>query len=239
MTKHQAAVMATRLFNLVIKDHSSVKELDGYDDRNFYMRGSLKKEPNKLDISACKEYVLKIVNHLDSKHECLMPTQSDVMLFLQSRGHKCPAPVPSVFNSSFVMCKLPRAAQPGSVASATDGTNDVRDLENDTSIYNDEGYSEEEYFVCAVRLLTFVPGASLNEIPLNSQLLFDAGMAVGKLDRDLKVQRVTCYFQLFNVYWVRRYFEREGLGNRHTQEDRTDRQTDRQTGRQTDRQTDS
>ena len=228
MTKHQAAVMATRLFNLVIKDHSSVKELDGYDDRNFYMRGSLKKEPNKLDTSACKEYVFKIVNHLDSKHECLMPTQSDVMLFLQSRGHKCPAPVPSVFNSSFVMCKLPRAAQPGSVASATDGTNDVRDLENDTSIYNGEGYSEEEYFVCAVRLLTFVPGTSLNEIPLNTQLLFDAGMAVGKLDRDLKVQRVTCYFQLFNVNWERRYFEREGLGIRHTQEDRTDRQTDRQ-----------
>jgi len=40
--------------------------------------------------------------------------------------------------------------------------------------------------VCAVRLLNFVPGKMMNEIPLSTQLLFDVGMAVGRLDRDLK-----------------------------------------------------
>ena len=78
--------MATHLFNLSIADDSSMKELDGYDDRNFYLRGSLNRESNNIDTPACKEYVLKIVNGMDSNHEGLIQTQCDVMLFLQARG---------------------------------------------------------------------------------------------------------------------------------------------------------
>ena len=41
--------------------------------------------------------------------------------------------------------------------------------------------------MCAVFLLNFVLGEVLNEIPLNTQLLFTAGKVVGSMDRNLKV----------------------------------------------------
>ena len=187
VTEKQAVVMATRLFNLNDTDHSSVKELDSYEDRNFYLRGSLNEEQKNLASFAGNEYVFKIANHMDSNHEHLMQTQCDVMSFLQARGHKCSFPVPSIFGSSFVMCKIPRDSAPDGVALASDHANDACNLEK-FEIYNGEAYSKEDYFICAVRLQTFVPGKMLNEVPLTNQLLFDAGNTLGRLDRDLKVQ---------------------------------------------------
>ena len=108
------------------------------------------------------------------------------MLFLQARGHKCSTPVPSNFGTFFVMCKIPRSAPPSSVVLATDGSNKKKQFE--VEIYKGEEYCEEEYFVCAVQLLNFVPGKALNEVPPTTRLMFDAGMAVGRLDRDLKVE---------------------------------------------------
>ena len=178
--------MATHLFNLRIADDSTVKELDGYDDRNFYLRGSLNREPNDMDTPACKEYVLKIVNDMDSNHEGLIQTQCDVMLFLQARGYKCPTPVPSIFDTRFVMSKIPNGPPPDTMAS--DDVGNKRKLAAyGIEIYDGEGYCRETFSVCAVRLLTFVPGKVMNEIQVNTQLLFDAGMAVGRLDQDLKV----------------------------------------------------
>ena len=188
VTENQAVVMATRLFNLNITDHSSVKELDSYEDRNFYLRGSLNEESKKLASSGGNEYVLKISNHTDSNHEHLIQTQCDVMSFLQARGYKCSSPVPSIFGTSFVMCKIPRDTAPDGVVLATDHTNNICNQEKMFEIYKGEAYSGEDYFICAVRLLTFVPGKVLNEIPHTNQLLFDAGKALGRLDRDLKVQ---------------------------------------------------
>ena len=60
-------------------------------------------------------------------------------------------------------------------------------VEGGIEIYDGEEYSEEEFFVCAVRLLNFVPGKVMTEIPLSTQMLFYVGMAVGRLDQDLKV----------------------------------------------------
>ena len=104
---------------------------------------------------------------------------------------------------------IPRGSQTGSVAFETDGVT----LETESAVLNSDNlsavsnmsiaspgilrcgievydgkeYSEEEFFVCDVRLLTFVPGKVLHESPLNNELLFNAGMAVGRLDRDLEV----------------------------------------------------
>ena len=51
VTKQQAADVVARLFNLTIEDHSSIKELGSFDDRNFYLRGSLMTELEGSDIS--------------------------------------------------------------------------------------------------------------------------------------------------------------------------------------------
>ena len=201
--------MATQLFNLHMADATSVKELCSYDDRNYFMRGCLMREEDEMEVSGCKEYVLKVLNYLDSSHECLTELQCDAMLFLQSRGYHCPVPVPSIFNTYFVKCKIPRGSQTGSVALETDGVTletESAVLNNDNlsavsnmsivspgilrcgiEVYDGKEYSEEKFFVCHVRLLTFVPGKVLHESPLNNELLFNAGMAVGRLDRDLEV----------------------------------------------------
>lgn len=183
MSKQQAVTLATNLFNLRILDDSSVKELDGYDDRNFFVRGLLITEGKDKEKLPSHEYVLKVVNHMDSNHEGLMKTQSDVMSFLQSRDHACPVPVPSIYDTTFVMCKIPKVAPPDIVTMETNELADKDEIE----IYNGEEYSKEAYYVCAVRLLTFVPGQMLHEIPLNTQLCFDAGFALGRLHQDLKV----------------------------------------------------
>ena len=157
-------------------------------------------------VSGGKEYVLKVLNHVESSHECLTEVQCDAMLFLQARGYHCPVPVPSIFNTYFVKCKIPRGAQTGSVALNTNRVTletESAVLNNDNlstvriksaeilgcgiEVYDGKEYSEENYTVCDVRLLTFVPGKVLNEIPLYNELLFTAGMAVGRLDRDLRV----------------------------------------------------
>lgn len=176
--------MATRLFNLTIPDPSSVRELDGYDDLNFKMSGSLKKGPENTALSTCNEYLFKIVNQVDSSNEGLMQTQCEVMSFLQTRGYKCSTPVPSIFNTPFVMCKIPKGPTNDNVAMASDGMDKVP---LKFEIYKGEEYSKEQYFVCAVRLQTFIPGKVLNEITLSTHLLWNAGMAVGGLDQTLKV----------------------------------------------------
>lgn len=63
----------------------------------------------------------------------------------------------------------------------------LRNLVHGIEIYNGDEYSEEEFLVCAVFLLNFVLGEVLNEIPLNTQLLFTAEKVVGSMDRNLKV----------------------------------------------------
>lgn len=200
--KHQAAVLAARLFNLHITDLSFVKELNSYDDRNFYMRGSLNGQRE------CQEYVLKIINDVESRHEYFLELQCNIMLFLQTRGYNCSSPVLSILKTHLVRCKIPRKhragilhAEPGHVSMVTDKDTNGISLENGTStlsvtslrnivdgieIYDGEEYSEDEFLVCAVLLLNFVPGKLLNEIPLNTQLLLNAGVAVGSMDRDLK-----------------------------------------------------
>ncbi|KAJ7363159.1 hypothetical protein OS493_011437 [Desmophyllum pertusum] len=271
VSTRQAEVMAARLFNLNIADPTSIKEMDSYQDRNFYMRGSLMRGDEKMGVSPCKEYVLKVINHVDSNNGCLIEVQGKLMVFLQARGYNCCTPVPSISTTLFVKCKIPRCAQDASVSLETDSialetngvalegdsvalktdgvaletngvalerysvsletdgvaletngvalegdnvaletacvaleigsgpvesnnnrcfdtlhsVNSTRSLVGGIEIYDGKDYSKEEYFVCAVLLLNFVRGKTLNEIPLNTELLFNAGMTVGRLDQDL------------------------------------------------------
>ena len=205
VTANQAVTMATKLFNLHIEDTTTVKELNSYDDRNFFMRGSLMRGEKKMEDSGCKEYILKTTNHVDSNHEGLIEVQCNTMLFLQSRGYHCPVPVSSILDTYIVKCKIPRGTQPKCAALETDDVTletESASLKNDNvlantnvsgilgsgfEVYDGKEYSGEKFFVCDVRLLMFVRGKMLDEVPMTTELLFNAGMAVGRLDRDLEV----------------------------------------------------
>jgi len=60
-----------------------VKELVSYDDRNFYMKGTLPHHENGLQTSEICEFVLKILNHVDSENISFVNAQNEVMLHLK------------------------------------------------------------------------------------------------------------------------------------------------------------
>ena len=72
----QAAILAKELFGLHIKDRSSVKELESYDDRNFLIectgdsvKHSEKGQMEEAVPSDLKKYVLKVL-HSKNTYSC-------------------------------------------------------------------------------------------------------------------------------------------------------------------------
>lgn len=181
MTTHQAVVMATRLFDLQV---TAVEDLSSFDDKNFYLRGTLRAQEERNVLSSNKEFILKIANEVDSSDECFIATQLGVLTFLNVRGFKCSTPVPSVLGTSYVMCKIPRRDYPGVIALETN------EEHNAAEIYNGEAYSEDVFIVCAVRLLNYVPGKVLKQTSLSNKVLFEVGKAVGRMNRELKVKKL-------------------------------------------------
>lgn len=61
-------------FGLQLKDRSSVKELESYEDRNFLVKGCLHQtvcgdyagQDEKVNELCCKEYVIKVLNPRDT-----------------------------------------------------------------------------------------------------------------------------------------------------------------------------
>lgn len=191
VTTHQAVVMATRLFNLQV---TAVEDLSGFDDKNFYLRGTLKAQEERNVLSCNKEFILKIANEVDSSDECFIATQLGVMTFLNARGFKCSTPVPSVLGTPYVMCKIPRHDYPGVIALETN------EVHNGAEIYNGEAYPEDVFIVCAIRLLNYVPGKVLKQTSLSNKVLFEVGKAVGRMNRELKVKEI---FSLLFLHFQR------------------------------------
>ena len=191
VTTHQAVVMAARLFDLQV---TAVEDLSSFDDKNFYMRGTLKAQEERNVLPSTKEFILKIANEVDSSDECFIATQLGVMTFLNARGFKCSTPVPSVLGTPYVMCKIPRRDYPGVIALETNGVHRAAE------IYNGEAYSEDVFIVCAVRLLNYVPGKVLKQTSLSNKVLFEVGKAVGRMNRELKVKKL---FSLLFLHFQR------------------------------------
>ena len=197
----QATALATCLFGLQISNLSTVKELESYNDRNFFMRGTLLNAQNNEE-GSCGEYILKILNPDDTACESLVDVQCEAMMFLRARGYVCSTPTFSVFNTPYVMCKIAKQVTKakGKSASPSITLHDVsteRALIDGIELYDDKDYCKEDSLLCAVRLLTFVPGRVLNEMSLTTELLYEVGKTVGRLDRDLKVG---CGIQKWNCF---------------------------------------
>ncbi|CAH3045771.1 unnamed protein product, partial [Pocillopora meandrina] len=86
--------------------------------------------------------------------------------FSVEHGYICSTPVKSILKTHFVKCKIPRIYQPSIAHSGP-----VR-----VSIATDQDSNG----------ISLETGEVLNEIPLNTQLLFTAEKVVGSMDRNLK-----------------------------------------------------
>lgn len=111
----QVSALAAALFGL--EDVSDIKELDSYDDRNFYIRArnprlsegddlvhgarfhtlrplcsTNSSHPDPVCFSQTAEYVLKVHNGVDSQKSDFLHAQNEALLFLNAHGTKCPMP---------------------------------------------------------------------------------------------------------------------------------------------------
>ena len=137
-----------------------MKELVSYDDRNFYMKGTLPDHENGLQTSEICEFVLKILNHVDSENISFVNAQNEVMLHLKEQGFTCQVPLRTLNGQFAAMCCLTSHA-------ASEGNPKAR--------------------VNAVRLLSFVPGKLFKDVPCTPELLFNLGCYVAKMNKALQV----------------------------------------------------
>lgn len=161
--KQEAIQLARSLYGLKITDPLLVKEFVSYDDRNFYMKGSLPEDTSDGEglQKSEKEFVLKILNHVDSQNMSVVNAQNEVLLYLTKYGFTCSVP-----------------------ARALNGEHTTSLKSVDAEVDENENRPARVY---AVRLLSFVPGKLLKDVPCTSQLLFSLGRYVAKMHEALQV----------------------------------------------------
>ena len=196
INKKQACFLANCLFGLHVPDASSVKELNSYEDRNFYMRGTLMGTKGEVKAeSSSDEFILKVLNHVHSTEKGLIAAQSSSMLFLIKHGFHCQEPISSRFSGTEVMCKVPQEELTASKDEAKAMKNrgvvengESAHLTGGIELFNGEEYDSDKFFICAVRLLTFIPGQVLCDVPWTEDLLYQLGRRLGEVDLALQVR---------------------------------------------------
>lgn len=86
---------------------SKITELNAYDDKNYHILCG-EKEFDNQHIKEVSDvgYVLKIVNSLDSKKINVIEAQTEMMIFLNKKGIRCPMPVKCIDGRYFSLEKL-------------------------------------------------------------------------------------------------------------------------------------
>ena len=95
-------VSATKAEDLLKKLYGmnmiSVKELNSYDDRNFFFKVSTNHENPHIDDICADGYILKVTNSVDSKDAEFTDAQNEMILHMADKGLDVPVPVPNVNN---------------------------------------------------------------------------------------------------------------------------------------------
>ncbi|CAL4132454.1 unnamed protein product, partial [Meganyctiphanes norvegica] len=111
-------------------------------------------------------YVLKVTNSMDTKNPGLIDGQNQMMLYLKAGTFNVPKPVKNV-NGLYMSAERINGAQVDEF------------IENN----DNERAASSRYMV---RLLTFVPGKTLYEVPYTAQLFHECGEYIAKMDNVLQ-----------------------------------------------------
>ncbi|XP_045581931.1 hydroxylysine kinase isoform X2 [Procambarus clarkii] len=153
--------LVNRIFGLTTV---SVKELNSYDDKNFHIKvESTINNPHIKEIFP-NGYVLKILNSMDSMNEKLVDAQNEAMLFLHSRGFNVPEPQKNIHGTFKTLERF--------------------SMSSDELVKNN--VNEQLCGLHIVRLLTFIEGKILHQVPYTAELSFECGAYIAKLDNELK-----------------------------------------------------
>ena len=89
VTRTDAAKVAKLYFPFATVDEKSIREMDSYDDRNFYIEGVLDDKSGRKR----KQFTLKVTNRKESEDTEMLVAQNDFMLHLRAGGFAVPEPV--------------------------------------------------------------------------------------------------------------------------------------------------
>jgi len=173
LTAHVVAELICELFPFKAVDQCSVKQLESYDDRNFYFCGDFEWETLGDGIkSDSREFVFKLSNPLVASYE-VTEGLNVIMQRLNQEGFNCPLPLK------------------GRKGWEIENVSESQLIETQT---NDSVCGNERIF-CA-RVLTFIPGELMDRVNkhcLTPQLLYNIGNFVGRMDTALQVS-LTCMY---------------------------------------------
>ncbi|ODN04830.1 Hydroxylysine kinase [Orchesella cincta] len=77
----------------------SIKELNSYDDNNFYVKA-------KLPDGKTEKYTFKVLNSMDSKNPGHIEAEHAAMFLLNEKGVKSPVPMKTVEGSTFLLVTI-------------------------------------------------------------------------------------------------------------------------------------
>ena len=157
-------------------DDSSVKQLPGYEDRNFYFKGYLEDEQSMPDsvlktiintsTSHYGEFIFK-VSHVTNSYETLVGV-NEVMDHMKHKGFHC------------------------SFAIAGRNGEKITLLSENQLMRGDPSLRARRNAQYPVRVLTYVSGETLTTVQLTPKLVYHIGELAGSIDRALMVRSI-CY----------------------------------------------
>ena len=162
LSKETVAELVLRSFPFEGVDVSSVTELDSYDDRNYYFKGTPLEHcvsdaagtsPAGADLSN-KEYVLKTWNSSETQARC--EGRCLLLLYLRECDDNvpCPRPLKCKEGNFTVECRL-----------------------------GDEGAESSSLLT----VQEYLPGRVMEEVDPPPYLLYEVGQAIGSIARNLQV----------------------------------------------------
>lgn len=137
-----------------------IKELNSYDDKNFYIKVSPQHNNQHLASVSEDGYVFKVTNSLDSHNPALFEAQNLFLEHLHKKGFNTPQPVADVNKETLSIHDM-----------STFKTEEWKE-NNDT----DANASKH-----LVRLLTFVPGSICYNNTYTKEMLYSLGEYLAKL----------------------------------------------------------
>lgn len=168
-----AAQLVKKFYNF--ERINEIKELSSYSDRNFYVRGRRNKLCTPQEIAEQGEYVLKILNSVDSEHGDFVDTENEAMTFLRERNFPCPVLFPVDGGSEIKrLIRVPLCSD-----SPGEGPSILEDKSGSLAI-------KDEW--CVIRLISFLPGVTAESLGnFSCENLFNIGQFLGRLSKSFQV----------------------------------------------------
>ncbi|CAH1796024.1 unnamed protein product [Owenia fusiformis] len=165
MNENVAKNMVRILFGMEV---TSIKEMASYDDRNYYVKVKEDHNNNNIEKIWPHGYTLKVTNSMESV-KAHIDAEHGMQRLLHSNDIPCPLPVLNVQGTDRTLQVIytPQSKEEGWMKTPSEG--------------GDRPFNRH-----TVRLLTFIPGETLFNVPYTPHLFHSAGVMLGRINKLFK-----------------------------------------------------